>query len=62
MKDRDWLIQTYKDPLVADQIIESKKDLQKKRGPNEPQYTMANPDLPDSEESLLKFMNTCTCT
>ena len=52
MKDKAWLIEKYGE-ATALQIIQSKKDLQAKRGPNDPVWVMANPDVPDSEVSRL---------
>lgn len=52
MKDKAWLIEKYGE-ATALQIIQSKKDLQAKRGPNDPVWVMANPDVPDSEVSHL---------
>ena len=51
-KTRPWLIEKYGE-ATALQIIQSKKDLQAKRGPNDPVWVMANPDVPDSEVSHL---------
>ena len=52
MKDKDWLVQKYGEPTAL-QIIKTKKDLEAKRGPHDPAWVMANPDVPDSEVSYL---------
>jgi len=53
MKDRTWLLERYKDPVVVDSIIAKKREAQSHRKAGEPMFVMRNPDLPDSEDPLL---------
>ncbi len=53
MKDRTWLLERYKDPVVVDSIIAKKRELQSQRKAGEPMFVMKNPDLPDCADPFL---------
>ena len=48
MRDKTWLVDKYGLP-VAQSIIDTKKDLQSKKAPSDPDFVMSNPDIPNSE-------------
>lgn len=52
MKDRAWLIAKYGES-TAEQVMATKKEQQAKKKPDEPNYTMDNPDVPGSEETCM---------
>ena len=55
MRPKSWLVEQY-GLGVAEGIIADKRAMQAKKQPDEPNYCMRNPDLPNSEESWKKTL------
>ena len=53
MQNKEWLVQRY-GLGVAENIINSKRELQAKRKPSDPIWAMANPDIPDDRDPWLE--------